>query len=471
MIEINRELKISLYEQIYESIKRDILSGRLCTGEKLMSKRRLAEQLGVSLITVENAYAQLIAEGYVRSAEKSGYFVQYNGEIIPLSRLDGDICTKDAIGLGDDTRLGGDTRLGERADYKKENTAQTSAETAECFPFTVWARLMRSVLLEKGTALLQHVPNGGAEELCAAVSDYLYRVRGFYVPSKRIIIGSGTEYLYNLLIQLLGREHSYGTENPGYRKPTMIYRLNGVRCELISMDNCGMDVKALKKSGVSVAHISPAHHFPTGTVMPISRRREIMAWAKNGQEERFIIEDDYDSEFRWSGRPLPAMFGMDDGGRVIYVNTFSQTIAPSVRISYMCLPDGLYKRWQERMSFYSCSVPAFEQYTLARFISEGYFERHINRSKKRYRRIRELVLKLMESFGDSVTVNEENAGLHFTIRTDNPEVPRKCALCGISVRPLRDYYGIDTAPVGDENVYVVNYSGASEKQLISIADL
>ena len=468
MIEINRELKISLYQQIYENIKRDIFTGRLCMGEKLTSKRRLAEQLGVSLITVENAYAQLIAEGYVRAAEKSGYFVQYNGEIIPLSRLSGNTCFDEAARNENDSHLKGGSRLGEKAAEKDESAAPTITESAECFPFTVWARLMRSVLLEKGTALLQPIPNGGAVELRSAVSDYLYRVRGFYVPSERIIIGSGTEYLYNLLIQLLGREHSYGTENPGYRKPTEIYRLNDVRSELIAMDDCGMDVKALEESGVSVAHISPAHHFPTGTVMPISRRREIITWAKSGRKERFIIEDDYDSEFRWSGRPLPAMFGMDDGGRVIYVNTFSQTIAPSVRISYMCLPEGLYERWQERMGFYSCSVPAFEQYTLARFISEGYFERHINRSKKRYRRIRELVLELMESFGDSVTVNEENAGLHFTIKTDNTEVREKCALCGITIRSIREYYGNDTTPADSEQVYVVNYSNASEKRLMSI---
>lgn len=446
-MEINRELSISLYEQIYEGIKRDILTGRLRSGEKLTSKRRLAEQLGVSLITVENAYAQLIAEGYVRSAEKSGYFVQYNGEVIPAERLD--------------AHCGG--RAGELPLRARETAVRPSGELPENFPFTVWARLMRSVLLEKGTALLQPVRNGGAEELCSAISDYLYRARGFYVPWERVIIGSGTEYLYNLLIQLLGREHSYGTENPGYRKPAKIYRLNGVRCELIGMDGDGMDVKELEESGVSVAHISPAHHFPTGIVMPISRRREIMAWAKNGQE-RYIIEDDYDSEFRWSGRPLPTMFGMDDGGRVIYINTFSQTIAPSVRISYMCLPEGLYGRWQERMGFYSCSVPAFEQYTLARFISEGYFERHINRSKKRYRRIRELVLGLMESFGDSVKVREENAGLHFTIRTDEPEVLEQCALCGISIRPLRDYYG-GKAPADCEGEYVVGYAEADEERL------
>lgn len=449
-IELDRGLKISLYEQIYEGIKRDILSGRLRAGEKLTSKRRLAEQLGVSLITVENAYAQLIAEGYVRSAEKSGYFVQYTSEIIPLSRLDGVSRPTDE----------------EAPPEAEDSHAKPAGNLPESFPFTVWARLMRSVLLEKGTALLQPVRNGGAEELCGAVSDYLYRARGFYVPKNRIIIGSGTEYLYNLLIQLLGREHSYGTENPGYRKPAKIYRLNGVRCEPVGMDRYGMDIGALEKSGVSVAHISPAHHFPTGIVMPISRRREIMAWAKNGQE-RYIIEDDYDSEFRWSGRPLPTMFGMDDGGRVIYINTFSQTIAPSVRISYMCLPERLYERWQERMGFYSCSVPAFEQYTLARFISEGYFERHINRSKKRYRRIRELVLGLMESFGDRVTVKEENAGLHFTMKTDDPEVLKSCALCGISVRPLSDYYE-NEIPAENEGVYVVNYAGADEEQLTKI---
>lgn len=442
---LDRNSRISLYEQIYEDIKSDILSGRLVHGEKLPSKRTVSERLGVSLITVENAYAQLIAEGYVRAAQRSGYFVQYNGEIIAKGTAQ-----KKCISTNEET-------------ITEEYEQQESTDSV--FPFSVWARLMRSVILEKGTAILRPVRHGGAGELCSAISDYLYRVRGFYVPPKQIIVGAGTEYLYNLLIQLLGRHHSYGIENPGYEKLARIYELNNVKYSYINLDKDGMNAKELKQSGVTVAHISPAHHYPTGIVMPISRRREIMRWAKTA-EEHYIIEDDYDSEFRWIGKPVPTMFGMDDSGRVIYINTFSQTIAPSVRISYMCLPEELYRQWEERLGFYSCSVPAFEQYTLARFISEGCFERHINRTKKRFRRIRELVLRLMDKL--NAEVNEENAGLHFTMKTSgNAEnIISKCEACGIRITPLADYYSADSDNERVDGSYVVNYAGAQEDKLL-----
>jgi GntR family transcriptional regulator/MocR family aminotransferase len=336
------------------------------------------------------------------------------------------------------------------------------------FPFTVWARLMRAVILEKDTELLKPVPSGGAMELRKAISDYLYRTRGFYVEPRRIIVGSGTEYLYNLLIQLLGREGQvYGIENPGYEKLAKIYELNGAEYRYIGLDEQGMSIDELEKSGVTVAHISPAHHFPTGIVMPISRRREIMERASK-YGDSFIIEDDYDSEFRWVGKPVPTMFAMDNSGNVIYMNTFSQTIAPSVRISYMCLPERLYERWEGKMGFYSCSVPAFEQYTLAKFISEGYFERHINRSKKRFRRVRELVLRLMESFGEVTEIHEENAGLHFTVSlsSDADRITEICSKCGIKITPLSEYYTPKAACENDR--YVVNYSSADEDKLTKI---
>lgn len=430
----------SLYEQIYEDIRGDILSGRLSHGEKLPSKRAAAERFRVSVITVENAYSQLIAEGYVKAAERSGYYVQYSGGVVNVT-----------------------VPRELREEPPEAEVSVPDTEEPSAFPFTVWARLMRSVLLEKGTALLRPVRHGGAEELCRAISDYLYRARGFYVPHERIIIGAGTEYLYNLLIQLLGRELVYGIENPGYEKLPKIYALNGVKCEHIPLDGDGMITQELEKKGVNVAHISPAHHYPTGIVMPISRRRELMDWVAGGGD-RYIVEDDYDSEFRWSGKPVPTMSGMDGSGRVIYINTFSQTIAPSVRISYMCLSEELYRLWTQRLGFYSCPVPVFEQHTLARFISEGYFERHINRTKKRFRRIRELVLRMMEMFG-GVTVSEENAGLHFTaeVRENAAGFIEACRECGLRVTEMSEYY----TPRGScgKGRYVVNYAGASEDKL------
>lgn len=434
----------ALYEQLYEDIKNDILTGKLALGEKLPSKRSTAERYGVSLVTVENAYSQLIAEGYVKPRERSGYYVHFSGEALAVQNI-----KKPAATFSDD------------APEPPSDGADNSA-----FPFTVWAKLMRAVILEKGTTMLRPVRHGGAEELCIAISDYLYRARGFYVPPEQIIVGSGTEYLYNLLIQLLGREKSFGIENPGYEKLPRIYALNGVKCERINLDEDGMSVEMLANSGVDIAHISPAHHYPTGIVMPISRRRAIMSWAEQ-RSGRYIIEDDYDSEFRWSGKPVPTMFGMDTSGKVIYINTFSLTISPSVRISYMCLPEGLYKLWRERMGFYSCSVPSFEQFTLARFISEGYFERHINRMKKRYRRLRELVLRLAFRFGDKTTISEENSGLHFTmnINGSREEIISLFERCGIRVTPMSEYYSDPNEAAAGS--YVVSYYTADEEKLLS----
>ncbi len=447
---LERNSERPLYEQIYEQVRDDILSGRYPNGKKLPSKRALAEQLQVSLITVENAYSQLIAEGYVRAAQRSGYFAAYSGEAVanPGSKH---------------RKLPENIKRDESMPQTGQQEFVRKSAGEEIFPFSVWTRLMRSVILEKGTRLLQPVDNGGAYELREAISDYLYRARGFYTPPENIIVGSGTEYLYNLLIQFLGRDKVFGIEEPGFPKLPKIYALNNVRFEYIPLDNSGMRVDELENRCVDIAHISPAHHFPTGIVMPISRRREILNWAESG--ERYIIEDDYDSEFRRNGKPLPTIFGSDDFSRVIYINTFSQTIAPSVRISYMCLSDELRERWREKLGFYACSVPAFEQYTLARFISEGYFERHINRARKRFKRVSELSDRLITGFGN-VKISEENAGLHFTVKlTENvSEIVEKCAKCGIKVTPLKSYYASGTAC--ESALFLVNYAGADEEKLI-----
>lgn len=427
---------ISLYEQIYDSIKEDILSGKLTHGEKLPSKRSISEKLRVSLITVENAYAQLIAEGYVKAAERSGYYVNYSGGTVILP-------SKPPI------------------QRTLEPIRQTDAVSNDLFPFSVWTRLMRSVILEKGTAMLKPVAPNGAEELRIAISDYLYRARGVYAQPEQIIIGAGTDYLYNLLIQLLGRDLCFAVEDPGYDKLSKIYAANKVKSVSIPLDEQGMSCRELIKSNADVAHISPAHHYPTGIIMPISRRSELMKWAEQGS--RYIIEDDYDSEFRWSGRPVPTMFGMDTAQKVIYINTFSLTIAPSVRISYMVLPEKLAGLWHDNLGFYSCSVPAFEQYTLARFISGGYFERHINRMKKHFRAVREVVLALSEKLGGT-DIREENAGLHFLMKAD-AEIISKLEKCGVVIRPLCEYYSDKTSGRG---LYVVSYFSADEETLVNL---
>lgn len=423
--------RVCLYEQIYEILKSDIISGKYKEEDKLPSKRAISEQYHVSVITVENALEQLNAEGYIYSRERSGYFVRYNGDLVPLP----------------------DSKSSEP--LIPEEKSEEKSFYSGLFPFTVWARLMRTVILEKESRLLQPVRSGGAFELRKAICDYLFRCRGMKVQPRQIIIGSGAEYLYNLIIQFLGRDRRYGIENPAYHVLTKIYKLNGTNCSNISLDKHGLSVKELRESGVDTVHISPAHHFPTGIVMPITRRREIMAWAEENPG-RYIIEDDYDSEFRWTGRPLQPMFASDISGRVIYINTFSRTIAPSVRISYICLPPSLIPLWEEKMGFYACPVPAFEQYTLAEFISRGYFERHINRLRKHYRKVRETVLSAIGNCKNT-EIREENAGLHFIlkIKGDPTDILKASELCGITLTPLSEYYSGKFSP---ENVYALNYA-------------
>lgn len=430
-----------LYERLYEEIKQDILHGRLADGARLPSKRAQAERLGISVVTVENAYAQLLAEGYIAARERSGYYV-----------CAGELTQPEPAELPEE---------------QYEAPAEPSPPTgSSMFPFSVWTRLMRTVILEKGNSLLAPVPPGGAPDLQQAISAHLKAFRGINVPPHRIIVGAGTEYLNNLLVQLLGNNLTYAVEDPGYHKPARIYRLNGALCLPIGLDGQGIITDELYFKNVDVVHISPAHHFPTGIVMPISRRMELIKWAvrRNG----YIIEDDYDSEFRWAGKPLPTMFGLDKTGRVIYMNTFSMTIAPSVRISYICLPAELYERWRERLGFCSCPVPAFEQYTLAKFISGGHFERHISRMRKNYRRVRELALQLAEKYCGRESISEESAGLHFLLDiSDGSLLHEIFRECGVKLSPLAEHYDEGSDVPADANGrFVVNYSSADINALL-----
>ena len=428
----------TLYEEVYEEIKSDILAGKLKKGERLVSKRSIAEQFGVSVVTAENAIAQLIAEGYISAVQRSGYFIQYSGGIETEKREEKPVYIP----------------------APRDNTPLSGA--AALFPFSVWARLMRTVIAEQDTRLLKPVGSEGVYELRFAVSEYLYRCRGMKASPENIIIGAGSEYLYNLIIQLLGRDLCYCVENPCYDKPVKIYNLNAVRLVSADMDEYGIRTDKLCESVADVAHISPAHHFPSGAVMPIARRSEIMKWADE-EKGRYIIEDDYDSEFRRTGLPVPALFSMEAKDRVIYINTFSQTLAPSVRISYMCLPDSLMKLWREKMSFYSCPVPAFEQYTLAKFISEGYFERHINRIKKYIYKNLETIISHISS--ENITIHEMGDGLHFTatVKENVGDFISKAEKCGMKIRPLKTYYlhGGESC----ENDYVVSYANADEAKV------
>lgn len=431
-----------LYEQIYQSIKYDILSGRMKEGERLPSKRALAERLKVSNITVENAYAQLIAEGYVHSAERSGYFVQYNGGAFELPRH--------AAPRAEDGNFD--------AAFEPKEEANTST-----FPFSVWSRLMRDVISEKGTELLKPVRNGGAAELRRAISGYLYRSKGFYQPPERIIIGSGSEYMFNLLIQLIGAEKKYGYENPGLVKFRKICELSRAGHAAVGIDKQGMKVSELYEKNINVAITTPAHQYPTGIVMPASRRRELINWLE--ETGGYIIEDDYDGEFRFEGLPIPTIFGADGTGRVIYMKTFSQTISRTIRISYVCLSEELYALWREKLGFYSCSVPVFEQFTLARFINERYYERNISRCKKRYKHIRDLLKQKATLYPEFEYYGAE-AGIYAVARAPhiNDRVLAFIERCGLTAKKLSEF--CSEGLICDDNLYIINFANANPEEIM-----
>ena len=436
---------VPLYEALYRCIREDILTGALAPGAKLPSKRALAAHLKVSKVTVEGAYSQLLAEGYLRSEEKVGYFVESDHHPRPKNHAPAPQPEPTPRWLLD----------------------LTANAPAAGFPFSVWMRLQRQVMLDYGDRLLAPLPIQGCPELRQAIAEHLLQFRGLQVDPENILIGAGTDFLYNLLIQLLGREKTYAVEDPGYHKIRKIYAAGGVKCVSAPLDASGVIPEAL--GSAQVLHCSPSHHFPTGIVTPIPRRRELLQWVQQ-QPGRYIIEDDYDSEFRFHAHPVPALLAMDHGGRVIYMNTFSKTLAPSIRISYMILPPDLMGVFRERLGFYSCTVPSFEQYTLARFLSGGWFEKHINRMRKSYRTRRNRIIALLEDspIADRITILEQDAGLHFLLRIDTQKTDAQltalCAEAGIRVMALSDYYE-DAVPSWAERCLVVNYSGLEEEQL------
>ena len=436
----------SLYTQLYACIRRDILSGTLSPRQKLPSKRALAQHLEVSVITVKNAYEQLAAEGYIYTVEKKGYYVSPLESPLPPAAPPPLVPERPAEPVFLDLATGSLDR--------------------SYFPFTVWSRLMRQTILEEDTELLRSTPYNGAPALRRAIAAHLRQFRAMDVDPEQIIIGAGTELLYTLIIQLLGRDKRYAVEDPGYGKIAKIYQAHQVPLCRVGLDGGGLDITLLRRQPADVVHISPSHHYPTGIVMPITRRQELLRWAAE-QPERYILEDDYDSEFRFVGRPIPTLFSVSENQRVIYLNTFSKTIAPSIRISYMILPPRLLDAWEEKMGFYSCTVPAFEQLTLTRFLDGGYFERHVSRMKKHYKaRLQGLrALLAQPETARLCTARQAVAGLHFLLEFHTKERGQslRAALgdAGLSAPLLSEFY-LRKSPAEAERCAVVQYSGLTE---------
>ncbi len=443
-----RENKL-MYEFLYESMRDDILRGRLKAGEKLPSKRAFAQHLKVSVKTVENAYEQLILEGYIRAEEKRGYFVN-------------------ALETGHGAKSSYTTFV---TKYKEdEYMADLTANNIKYdkFPFSTWSKIMRETLTDYDTTLLKVVPFNGVERLRVAIAKHLYQYRGMDVSPDHIVVGAGTEYLYGRLLQLLGKDTRFGIENPGYKNITRLYDASDADWDYIDIDESGMRIDELSAKGITAVHVSPEHQVPIGFTMPVGRRQELLNWAAE-EPERYIIEDDFDCEFRMMGRPVPAMQSMDRNHRVIYMNTFSKTMVPSLRIAYMVLPEKLMERYISTMNFYSSTVSGLEQYALATFIERGFFERHIRRVVNDFKAKREIIIRLFREspLSEISYIYGDDAGTHFLLRVKTPlsdvEIKWAARQRGILVRCLSEYCFADVEKY--KGILVIHYSDMEEDAL------
>lgn len=363
---IDREGHIPAYLQLYRQLRADIVAGVYPFGTKLPSKRLLAEELSVSTITVEHALALLCDEGYVSPRERSGFFVSFR--------------PSDGFAAASEISAA----VFHRHTPEKRATGSREADDP-AFPFSVLTRAMRRVISDYGESILEKSPNAGLPELRAAIASYLARSRGIHATADQIVIGSGSEYLYRLVIDLLGRDLRYAFESPSYKKIEQVYRASGVALEALPLGSDGIESASLWECRADVLHISPYRSYPSGVTASASKRHDYLRWASLAH--RFLIEDDFESEFSVSRKPEETLFSLSPASNVLYLNTFSKTVSPSLRMGYLVLPPHLLPRFRDRLGFYSCTVPTFEQLLMSSLIASGDFERHINRVR-RFRRSR-----------------------------------------------------------------------------------
>lgn len=425
-IGLQHKSKEPFYEQIYRYIKNEILIGSLLPNTKLPSSRGLATHLGVSRNTVDMAYAQLVSEGYIESQPKKGYYVceiEHMHYTVPLEN--------------DNLDTTGQETIDYQYDFNPNGVDMVN------FPYNRWRKLMKSAMMENNSDLFQTGHPQGDLELRQAIRLYLHHSRGVNCHEEQIILGAGSDYLLLLLGRLFEQDRVIALEEPTYLQAYYIFQELGYDIKPLTLDESGMDMNALHQSGADIAYVTPSHQYPTGVVMPIKRRLELLSWANN-EPGRYIIEDDYDSEFRYSGKPIPSLQGNDTYGNVIYIGTFSKAIAPAIRISYMVLPNLLLKKFKEKLWFYSCTVSRIDQRVIARFMIEGHYERHLNRMRGIYKAKHDYLVKELRKFGQAITILGESAGLHLLIQYNykltEQELVHRAANQDVRIYPLSSYF-------------------------------
>lgn len=540
---LNRTVRESLYEQLYRALRFDIESGALGAGDRLPSKRAFAKHLGVSVVTVEGAYDQLVAEGYVRAVPRSGFYVQEIGpNLASFSRISTSAEVK--VPLGDssgaksascrpEARISGNDGVEKLEKLARKGAPFCIAHSEEglagvspgagrkwladftgatapegVFPYAAWARTLRRVLADESErTVLEASGPQGSPRLRAAIAAHLRGFRGMEVHPDQIVIGSGAQSLYGLLVQLLGRNLAYGVEDPGYPRLTRIYESNDVAVRPIALDGEGPVLEALERARIDVLHCTPSHQFPTGITVPVSRRRSLLEWAQSGvaapedgaaareirgrsvkasiARSRYLIEDDFDCEFRMAGRPVPPLAALDGAERVIYANTFSKTLGGAFRIGYMVLPEALAERFRDRLGFYACTVGALEQLTLARFMESGDYERHVNRQRTRYRRLLSALIDALaaSSAGDHLHFANAGAGLHFLMEVRGVEgderggatfeerVARRAAIRGVRLAPLGRYRFTGCGAGRRRPAFVMSFSSLEEETIPEVVGI
>lgn len=397
------------YISIYENLKKDITDGVYKTGEKLPSKRTLADQWGVSIITVEHAYELLLEEGYIESVEKSGYFVLYEAgdlfygrnDIVVSNKVNDNVLKESHIENKDDCIIkSSNQEAHKKNDYLKTdnglkrklsagsivNTDLKSIENNNYISFDIYSKTVRKVLSAYPDEVMSKSPSFGMPELKKSISDYLLRSRNIRVSPKQIVIGAGAEYLYGMVVRVFGTDVIYGIESPGYRRIKEVYEKDGAKTDMLKLRKDGIESKELSRTNAGILHITPYRSYPTGITATAGKKYEYLQWAK--ERDAILVEDDFESEFTPSRKAVDTLFSMDNEGRVIYINTFSRTISPAIRMAYMLVPDRLLDLFTEKISFFSCPVPTLEQLTVSQLLDSGEFEKHINRVRRNLRNSR-----------------------------------------------------------------------------------
>lgn len=450
MITLPENRAVPLYQALYQQLKRQIQTGAIPCGERLPSKRKLAEQLDVSVNTVDSAYCQLEAEGFIQSFPRRGFFVQAAGMLPPDSPapIPAQSCPSAVPPAY-------------RVDFSPSGMARQQ------FPFGLWRRLMKSCFNEYDDTLLLRTPPQGDPGLRSAVADYLFRARGVRCRPEQIVIGAGTDNLLLILGYILPESFVLAVENPLYNHSHRLFARLGHPISAIPVDREGIRLSALPDTDQAVVYTTPSHQYPLGYAMPIGQRTALLQWSSHGQE-RYIIEDDYDSEFRYQSRPIPSLQSIDHLGRVIYLGTFSRSVAPALRISYMVLPEKLLELYQQHYQGYASTVSGFEQTVLRQFMTEGHFDTHVNRMRVYYRNRRQCLVDALTPLRQQLEILGDPAGHHLTLRVtngmDEEELVASALSQGVRVYPVSPYF-LGAVPQEYRSTVLLGFGGLSDEEI------